>query len=54
MRQHYQYGYLRCMKRRSGSCRWEFLWREDDELGNRIRRTAIVGSLEQYPTREAA
>ena len=54
MSQHYQYGYLRCMERKPGLPRWEFLWREEDELGNRVRRTAIIGTLEQYPTKESA
>ena len=54
MSQHYQYGYLRCIERKAGFPRWEFLWREEDELGNRVRRTAIIGALEQYPTKESA
>ena len=54
MSQHYQYGYLRCMERKAGFPRWEFLWREEDEFGNPVRRTAIIGTLEQYPTKESA
>jgi len=42
------------MERKAGLPRWEFLWREEDELGNRVRRTAIIGTLEQYPTKESA
>lgn len=54
MRQHHQDGYLRCRKRKSGPFRWEYLWCEDDEFGNRIRRTSVIGSTDQYPTRESA
>jgi integrase len=54
MSQNYQHGYLRRARRKSGSHRWEFLWREDNEAGKRVRRTAIVGTIEQYPTKELA
>jgi hypothetical protein len=54
MGRHYQRGYLRCAKRKSGSYCWEFLWREDGVAGKRVRRTAVIGSIEQYPTREEA
>lgn len=54
MRQCYQRGYLRCAKRNSGSTCWEFLWRETDATGKRIRRTAFIGTIEQYPTKELA
>src|SRR6266436_9904683 len=29
---------------------WEFLWREDDPIGKRVRRTAVIGTVQQYPT----
>jgi integrase len=32
----------------------EFLWREDDTAGKRVRRTAVIGTIEQYPTKEEA
>jgi integrase len=54
MGRHYQRGYLRCVKRKSGSHCWEFLWREDDEAGKRVRRTAVVGPVERYPTKQEA
>ena len=54
MDQHYQRGYLRCAKRKCGSYRWEFLWRENDDAGKRVRRTAVVGTLEEYPTQDEA
>ena len=52
MGRRYQRGYLRCAKRKSGSCCWEFLWREDDVAGKRVRRTSVIGTVEQYPTKE--
>src|SRR5271166_6088411 len=52
MGRHYQRGYLRCAERKSGSYSWEFLWREDDMAGKRVRRTAVIGTIEQYPTKE--
>jgi hypothetical protein len=54
MSQNYQHGYLRRARRKSGSHPWEFLWREKNEAVNRVRRTAIVGTIEQYPTKELA
>jgi hypothetical protein len=33
---------------------WEFLWREDDASGKRLRRTAVIGTVEQYPTEALA
>ena len=50
----YQRGYVGCVKRRCGSACWEFLWREDDVTGKRVRRTTVIGSVEQFPTEEAA
>ena len=54
MGRHYQRGYLRCAERKSGSYSWEFLWRENDAAGKRVRRTAVIGSVERYPTKEQA
>lgn len=33
---------------------WEFLWRENDATGQRVRRTAVIGTVEKYPTRDSA
>jgi hypothetical protein len=33
---------------------WEFLWRETDATGKRVRRTTVIGTVEQYPTRDLA
>ncbi len=52
--QRYQTGYLRRARRKSGLHVWEFLWRETDERGRRVHRTAIVGTVGQYPTEELA
>jgi integrase len=38
------------MPRKSGSACWEFLWRENDKNGNRIRRTAVIGTIDQFST----
>jgi len=54
MRQCYQRGCLRRAKRRAGPDRWEYLWREDDVTGRRVRRTKVIGTVEQYPTGELA
>src|SRR6266849_3408812 len=52
MRLRYQRGCLRRTKRKSGPDCWEFLRRENDVTGNRVRRTAVVGTVEQYPTQD--
>ncbi len=54
MRVCYQRGYLRSVKRRNGSSCWEFMWREQDVSGMRVRRTAVIGTAEQYPIEELA
>jgi len=46
-------GYLRCVKRKTGPSQWDFLWRENVG-GRRIRRTAVIGSIDEYPTEELA
>lgn len=54
MSQRYQTGHLRRARRKSGPHVWEFLWRETDDRGRRVHRTAIVGTADQYPTQELA
>ena len=54
MRQCYQLGCLRYARRHSGSDCWEFLWRETDATGKRVRRTAFIGTVDEYSTRELA
>src|SRR6185369_16489456 len=50
----HQQGHLRFRKRKNGTSAWEFLWRETDTSGKRLRRTAVIGTAEQYPTEELA
>src|SRR4029077_21163333 len=54
MRQCYQRGCLRRTGRKAGPDRWEYLWREKNVTGKRVRRTNVIGTVEQYPTRELA
>jgi integrase len=54
MRQCYQRGCLRRTERKAGLDRWEYLWRENDVTGKRVRRTTVIGTVQQYPTRELA
>jgi len=54
MRKQYQGGYIRRAKRRKGSDVWEFLWREETADGKRIRHTQVIGTVDQYPTKELA
>jgi integrase len=54
MRVRYQHGNLRRVDRKTGPACWEFLWREDGENGKRIRRTAVIGTVDQFPTGESA
>jgi integrase len=54
MSKRYQNGYLRCAKRKSGLQCWEFLWRENNDKGKRVRRTAIIDTVAQLPTEQLA
>ena len=50
----YQHGHVRYRKRKNGATCWEFMWREQDSLGTPVRRTTMIGTIEDYPTRELA
>lgn len=50
----HQRGHLRCTKRKNGPSAWEFLWRENDATGKRLRRTTVIGTIEEYPTEDLA
>ena len=50
----YQHGHIRSRKRTNGAACWEFMWRGQDSSGKRVRRTTIIGTAEEYPTRELA
>jgi integrase-like protein len=49
-----QYGHLRSVKRKIGPPAWEYLWRETDQSGKRVRRNVVIGTLSEYPTEELA
>ena len=50
----YQRGHLRCVNRKNGPARWEYLWRERGESGEAVRRNAVVGTIDEYPTEALA
>ena len=52
MRVRYQSGCIRLTNRKSGTP-WEFLWRENDVNGKRARRTAVIGTVDQFPPKSA-
>src|SRR3984957_5933559 len=54
MRVRYQGGYLRLGQRKKGPDRWEFLWWDFEASGTRVRRKAIIGTVQQYPNLENA
>lgn len=54
MRVRYQRGYLRLGRRKTGSDCWEFLWWDTEGTGQRVRRKAVIGTLQQYPRIEDA
>ncbi len=37
-----------------GPACWEFLWRENGRNGKRVRRTAVIGTVDQFPTEDLA
>ena len=49
-----QQGHLRCVRHKKSPARWEYMWRESSPSGQRAHRTALIGTLEQYPTEESA
>lgn len=54
MRERYQGGYLRHGLRKTGPIRWEFLWWDTEPTGRRVRRKAVIGTVQQYPNLEDA
>ena len=54
MRVRYQGGYLRLGQRKKGPDRWEFLWWDSESTGVRVRRKAIIGTVQEYPNLENA
>ena len=54
MRARYQRGYLRLGHRKTGPDCWEFLWWDIELTGQRVRRKAVIGTVQQYPNIEEA
>ena len=54
MRARYQRGYLRLSRRKAGPDCWEFLWWDTKDRGSRVRRTAVIGTIQQFPNVEDA
>ena len=54
MRVRYQRGYLRLGHRKAGPDCWEFLWWDIELTGQRVRRKAVIGTVQQYPNIEEA
>ena len=54
MRVRYPGGYLRLGQRKKGPDRWEFLWWDSEPTGLRVRRKAVIGTVQQYPNLEDA
>ena len=54
MRRQYQAGYIRLVKRKKGPSVWQFLWREESGDGASTRRSHLIGSITEYPTKETA
>ena len=53
-RMRYQQGTLRLEERANGMRVWEYRWYESQIDGSRRRRSAMIGSLEEYPTESGA
>lgn len=53
-RTRHQRGSLDRVARRNGPDVWEFRWYETNSEGQRIRRKAVLGTVEEYPTDAAA
>jgi hypothetical protein len=54
MRVRNQRGYLRLGRRKTGPACWEFLWWDPEPTGRLVRRTAAIGTVQQYPNVEDA
>lgn len=54
MRVRHQNGYLRLVPRKNGLPCWEFLWRDTETTGRRVRHAAVIGSLQELPSADDA
>src|SRR5512146_1838176 len=50
----YQRGNLMLRQRAKGSAVWQFRWWETNDKGQRVQRSRIIGTVEEYPTERAA
>src|SRR6266852_1140556 len=53
-RTRYQQGSLQRIRRKRGPDCWVFRWYEPNGVGRRQYRKAVVGTVEQYPTKSSA
>lgn len=53
-RMRYQQGTLRLEERSNGARVWEYRWYETQIDGSRRRRSAMIGTVDEYPTESAA
>lgn len=53
-RARYQYGTVELSPRSHGSAVWVYRWREVDAQGTRVRKSAVIGTADQYPTKTQA
>jgi integrase len=54
MRACYQFGSLVLKKRAKGSDAWEFRYYESTAVGDRIRKTCTIGTVDKYRTEAQA
>jgi hypothetical protein len=54
MNTRHQRGHLRCTRRTNGPSVGKFLWKENDANGKRVRRTVVIGNVDQYPSQDLA
>jgi hypothetical protein len=50
----YQHGHIRCRKRKNGATAGNSCGVKHDALGKRVRRTTLIGTIKEYPTRDLA
>lgn len=50
-RARYQYGTVELSARSHGSAVWVYRWREVDPQGKRIRKSVVIGTADDYPTK---
>src|SRR5271169_4931046 len=53
-RERYQFGNVELVQRKSGPAVWKFRYFEHAPGGSKVRRSLQIGTIEQYPTEDAA